>query len=231
MCVRKWCTRRSRSITLWSLHWEIKTSIAIAILKERWECDSDVSLPFLFGLWVLRTVFWTNVWMSFSPMKTWCSGWSLWSWSWRDRRMFWSFVTRLSCDVFLRISWTRLQVWRSYSRKRETFKSESTSLRWSSSSVSVTTDELPYLKCPLHTVLKLTPIAYGELCTFFFKGHIRILTVYLILEIVSILYLQMYVCMYIFSYNTFVVWNKKGSMNLFVFRFLFAILSKLVPCS
>lgn len=35
------------------------------------------------------------------------------------------------------------------------------------SSVSSTTDELPYLKCPLHTVLKLTPIAYGELCNFF----------------------------------------------------------------
>lgn len=23
-------------------------------------------------------------------------------------------------------------------------------------------DELPYLKCPLHTVLKLTPVAYGQ---------------------------------------------------------------------
>lgn len=23
-------------------------------------------------------------------------------------------------------------------------------------------EELPYLKCPLHTVLKLTPVAYGE---------------------------------------------------------------------
>ena len=23
-------------------------------------------------------------------------------------------------------------------------------------------DELPYLKCPLHTVIKLTPVAYGE---------------------------------------------------------------------
>lgn len=23
-------------------------------------------------------------------------------------------------------------------------------------------DELPYIKCPLHTVLKLTPLAYGE---------------------------------------------------------------------
>lgn len=22
-------------------------------------------------------------------------------------------------------------------------------------------DEMPYLKCPLHTVLKLTPVAYG----------------------------------------------------------------------
>lgn len=24
------------------------------------------------------------------------------------------------------------------------------------------TEELPYIKCPLHTVLKLTPMAYGE---------------------------------------------------------------------
>lgn len=23
-------------------------------------------------------------------------------------------------------------------------------------------EEMPYLKCPLHTVLKLTPVAYGE---------------------------------------------------------------------
>lgn len=25
----------------------------------------------------------------------------------------------------------------------------------------VVTEEMPYLKCPLHTVLKLTPVAYG----------------------------------------------------------------------
>lgn len=32
--------------------------------------------------------------------------------------------------------------------------------------ICVGTDDLPYLKCPLHTVLKLTPVAYGksELC-------------------------------------------------------------------
>lgn len=24
------------------------------------------------------------------------------------------------------------------------------------------TEEMPFLKCPLHTVLKLTPVAYGE---------------------------------------------------------------------
>lgn len=23
-------------------------------------------------------------------------------------------------------------------------------------------DEMPYLKCPLHTILKLTPVAYGK---------------------------------------------------------------------
>lgn len=27
---------------------------------------------------------------------------------------------------------------------------------------SVITDDLPYLECPLHTVLKLTPVAYGK---------------------------------------------------------------------
>lgn len=27
---------------------------------------------------------------------------------------------------------------------------------------SVPTEQLPYLKCPLHTVLKLTPVAYGK---------------------------------------------------------------------
>lgn len=25
------------------------------------------------------------------------------------------------------------------------------------------TDDLPYIKCPLHVVLKLTPVAYGKL--------------------------------------------------------------------
>lgn len=25
-----------------------------------------------------------------------------------------------------------------------------------------TTEDLPYMKCPLHTVLKLTPVAYGK---------------------------------------------------------------------
>lgn len=29
-------------------------------------------------------------------------------------------------------------------------------------SPSVSTEQLPYLKCPLHTVLKLTPVAYGK---------------------------------------------------------------------
>ena len=33
-------------------------------------------------------------------------------------------------------------------------------------------DELPYLRCPLHTVLKLTPVAYGECPTFIWgKAH------------------------------------------------------------
>ena len=33
----------------------------------------------------------------------------------------------------------------------------------------MSTEQLPYLKCPLHTVLKLTPVAYG-------KGASRTLT-------------------------------------------------------
>ena len=36
-------------------------------------------------------------------------------------------------------------------------------------SLPVSTEQLPYLKCPLHTVLKLTPVAYG-------KGASRTLT-------------------------------------------------------
>lgn len=28
-------------------------------------------------------------------------------------------------------------------------------------------DEMPYLKCPLHTVLKLTPVAYGRIFSLF----------------------------------------------------------------
>lgn len=67
--------------------------------------------------------FWPVCDSSVSLMKTWCSDWSLWSWSWSDRRTFWSFATRPSCAVFLHISWTRLQVWRIYSRLcGQTFK-------------------------------------------------------------------------------------------------------------
>ena len=30
-------------------------------------------------------------------------------------------------------------------------------------------DDLPYMKCPLHTVLKLTPVAYGTVGLSFFR--------------------------------------------------------------
>lgn len=33
---------------------------------------------------------------------------------------------------------------------------------WGASPVCLPTEQLPYLKCPLHTVLKLTPVAYGK---------------------------------------------------------------------
>lgn len=43
---------------------------------------------------------------------------------------------------------------------------EGTTVTWASlacqPSPSVSTEQLPYLKCPLHTVLKLTPVAYGK---------------------------------------------------------------------
>lgn len=36
--------------------------------------------------------------------------------------------------------------------------------------------ELPYLKCPLHTVLKLTPVAYGQpLCSTFISSPLNVL--------------------------------------------------------
>lgn len=33
------------------------------------------------------------------------------------------------------------------------------------------TEELPYLKCPLHTVLKLTPVAYGRFALHRLSNH------------------------------------------------------------
>ena len=44
-------------------------------------------------------------------------------------------------------------------------------------SFSASTDELPYLKCPLHTALKLTPLAYGEFCHF--SRLIKVYTVHM----------------------------------------------------
>uniref|UniRef100_A0AAR2KS03 6-phosphofructo-2-kinase domain-containing protein n=1 Tax=Pygocentrus nattereri TaxID=42514 RepID=A0AAR2KS03_PYGNA len=35
-----------------------------------------------------------------------------------------------------------------------------------------TAEELPYLKCPLHSVLKLTPVAYGNDMPFFLPSHL-----------------------------------------------------------
>jgi len=43
-------------------------------------------------------------------------------------------------------------------------------------------EELPYLKCPLHTVLKLTPVAYGEKLTSLtqtFAVHVNIVLLYI----------------------------------------------------
>lgn len=45
-----------------------------------------------------------------SHMRTWCSAWSLWSWSWSGRRTCWSSVTRRSCAVCSHTSWIKLQV-------------------------------------------------------------------------------------------------------------------------
>lgn len=39
--------------------------------------------------------------------------------------------------------------------------------------IFIATDDLPYLKCPLHTVLKLTPVAYGESTTLFLSQQIQ----------------------------------------------------------
>lgn len=37
-------------------------------------------------------------------------------------------------------------------------------------------EQLPYLKCPLHTVLKLTPVAYGK-CSYVYLMYMSAYTV------------------------------------------------------
>lgn len=98
-----------------------------------------------------------ELFLYFSPMKTSSIVWSRWSWSWRGRKTSWLFVTKLWCAACWLTFSTNLQVQKSnrlHSKKH-----------WTTSTLTLlplSVDELPYLRCPLHTVLKLTPIAYGR---------------------------------------------------------------------
>jgi len=99
-----------------------------------------------------------------SPMRTWCSGWSPSSWSWSGRRTCWSSATKPSCAACWLISWIRARV-RFLGGHTGGFGDTPKLVVPPSQpppSPHRLQDELPYLKCPLHTVLKLTPVAYGE---------------------------------------------------------------------
>uniref|UniRef100_A0A6Q2Z6T8 6-phosphofructo-2-kinase/fructose-2,6-bisphosphatase 2 n=1 Tax=Esox lucius TaxID=8010 RepID=A0A6Q2Z6T8_ESOLU len=78
--------------------------------------------------------------------------------TWSSRATCWSSVIRLSCAACWPTSWTKVQV---CEHKAYRALSAVTNTRVNFHFILSHTDELPYLKCPLHTVLKLTPVAYG----------------------------------------------------------------------
>lgn len=96
-----------------------------------------------------------------SPTKILFSAWSRLSWSWRDRATCWSSATRRWCAASWPTSWTRVQV-----RRTQIYTHRDTAFTWQEwyiiCFVPQSTEDLPYIKCPLHTVLKLTPVAYGR---------------------------------------------------------------------
>lgn len=123
-----------------------------------WACSSGTE----------KSCFFERVWLSFSHMRIWFTAWSPSSWSWRGRKTFWWSATKLWCAACSRTSWTNLQVWRyqnpvAWSLFCTKFSSDSTNTI-SKPDFVLFADELPYLRCPLHTVLKLTPVAYGKRC-------------------------------------------------------------------
>lgn len=75
--------------------------------------------------------------------------------------MCWSSATRQSCAVSWPTFWTKVQV-RNERSDRHFIPSSNSSLMFDIVRFGSSTEELPYLKCPLHTVLKLTPVAYGQ---------------------------------------------------------------------
>lgn len=97
-----------------------------------------------------------------SRIRIWFSVWSLSSWSWRDKETCWSSAIRPSCDVCSLTFWTRALV--RHMSVCFVFCACGNRRFWGFVFVFFI-DDLPYLKCPLHVVLKLTPVAYG-LCRF-----------------------------------------------------------------
>lgn len=74
--------------------------------------------------------------------------------SWKDRKMSWWLPIRLWLDASWLISWIKTKVNLIWSLDvRELYAQVCFCFDLA--------DELPYLKVPLHTVIKLTPVAYG----------------------------------------------------------------------
>lgn len=76
--------------------------------------------------------------------------------------MCWSSATRLSCAACSPISWTRRQVGAGLGQRQGACPYFSLCSSRDADFDLLSAEELPYLKCPLHTVLKLTPVAYGR---------------------------------------------------------------------
>lgn len=139
--------------------------------------------------------------MLHSLTRIWYRVWSLWSWSWKDRKTFWLSHIRLSWDVCWRISWTKAQVSEiaeiridSRSSCRETLVFGSFLLYFVPRLLPIPNAcaevrcccnclsdkkpqlrpktplllhfcffaaETPKIKTPLHSIIKLSPAAYG----------------------------------------------------------------------
>lgn len=171
VCVKRWPMRWSRGGSQRSLIWGTRTSITIATKGERWQTHTAQLPHFTYNEFVLAKLAggthkslqwgWNSLLWSSSLTRISSSGWSRSSWSWRGTATFWWSATRLWCAVSLLTSWIKVQVVHTSLQHTQA----TTVLVYRQMMIDALlrpTEDLPYMKCPLHTVLKLTPVAYGR---------------------------------------------------------------------